>query len=65
MSRLFSGSSKDVVRVLGEGHGNQCALSLLAGERVDVGVTQYGEVKEVGEGLLMMSRSCANGRPRW
>lgn len=42
---------QDVVGVLGEGHGNQRALALSAGEGVDVGVAQVGEVK-VGEGAV-------------
>ena len=37
-----------VIGVLGEGHGDQRALPLSAGERVDVGVAQFAEV-EVGE----------------
>ena len=39
---------QDVVGVLGEGHGDQRALALSAGEGVDVGVAQFAEV-EVGE----------------
>ena len=39
---------QDVVGVLGEGHGDQRALALSAGEGVDVGVAQFTEVK-VGE----------------
>ena len=42
---------QDVVGVLGEGHGDQRALALSAGEGVDVGMAQVGEVK-VGEGAV-------------
>ena len=42
---------QDVIGVLGEGHGDQRALALSAGEGVDVGMAQVGEVK-VGEGAV-------------
>lgn len=42
---------QDVIGVLGEGHRDQRALSLSAGEGVDVGMAQVGEVK-VGEGAV-------------